>query len=338
MDRRQPRPRSVRRADARPDRPRRLRPQARRARRLGHLACTTTTSSRGARAPRRRSGSSRASRPRCRRPAWASGWRRRTCSATRRSRTARSPPTTAACGGRRSARRCARSTSARGWAPRCYVFWGGREGTEAGIAKDPRDALERYREAIDVLADYVVEQGYDLRFALEPKPNEPRGDIFLPTVGHALHFITTLAAARHGRRQPRGRARDDGRAVVPPRRRPGAVGGQALPHRPQRPAHRPLRPGLPLRRRGPQGGVPARAAARARRLRRAAALRRARLPQRGRRGRVGLRAPAACAPTARWPRRPRRFDALPEVREAMAAASVAELGESVDGRRRRPTT
>src|SRR3954447_12363931 len=73
-----------------------------------------------------------------------------------------------------------------------YVFWGGREGTEAGVAKDPRDALERYREAINVLADYVVEQGYDMRFALEPKPNEPRGDIYLPTVGHALHFITTL--------------------------------------------------------------------------------------------------------------------------------------------------
>jgi xylose isomerase len=73
-----------------------------------------------------------------------------------------------------------------------YVFWGGREGTEAGVAKDPRDALERYREAINVLSDYVVEQGYDLRFAMEPKPNEPRGDIFLPTVGHALHFISTL--------------------------------------------------------------------------------------------------------------------------------------------------
>jgi xylose isomerase len=73
-----------------------------------------------------------------------------------------------------------------------YVFWGGREGTEAGIAKDPRDALERYREAIDVLGDYVHEQGYGLRFAIEPKPNEPRGDIFLPTVGHALHFISTL--------------------------------------------------------------------------------------------------------------------------------------------------
>src|SRR6202012_2552786 len=65
-----------------------------------------------------------------------------------------------------------------------YVFWGGREGTEVGTAKDPRDALERYREAINLLADYVVEQGYSLKFAMEPKPNEPRGDIFLPTVGH----------------------------------------------------------------------------------------------------------------------------------------------------------
>jgi xylose isomerase len=73
-----------------------------------------------------------------------------------------------------------------------FVFWGGREGTEAGAAKDPRDALERYREAINVLNDYQSGQGYGLRFAIEPKPNEPRGDIFLPTVGHALHFITTL--------------------------------------------------------------------------------------------------------------------------------------------------
>jgi xylose isomerase len=73
-----------------------------------------------------------------------------------------------------------------------YVFWGGREGTEVGAAKDPRDALERYREAIDVLCEYAIGQGYDMKFAMEPKPNEPRGDLFLPTVGHALHFITTL--------------------------------------------------------------------------------------------------------------------------------------------------
>src|SRR3954454_14923396 len=73
-----------------------------------------------------------------------------------------------------------------------YVFWGGREGTEAGAAKDPRDALERYREAIDVLCEYAIGQGYDMKFAMEPKPNEPRGDLFLPTVGHALHLISTL--------------------------------------------------------------------------------------------------------------------------------------------------
>jgi xylose isomerase len=73
-----------------------------------------------------------------------------------------------------------------------YVFWGGREGVETGVAKDPRHALDRYREAINVLSEYAVGQGYDLRFALEPKPNEPRGDAFLPTVGHALHFISTL--------------------------------------------------------------------------------------------------------------------------------------------------
>jgi xylose isomerase len=74
-----------------------------------------------------------------------------------------------------------------------FVFWGGREGTEVGVAKDPRDALERYREALDFLVDYSLGQGYEMRFAIEPKPNEPRGDIFLPTIGHALHFISTLA-------------------------------------------------------------------------------------------------------------------------------------------------
>jgi xylose isomerase len=73
-----------------------------------------------------------------------------------------------------------------------FVFWGGREGTEAGLAKDPCDALDRYREAVNVLADYAVAQRYRFKFAIEPKPNEPRGDIFLPTVGHALHFISTL--------------------------------------------------------------------------------------------------------------------------------------------------
>jgi xylose isomerase len=73
-----------------------------------------------------------------------------------------------------------------------YVFWGGREGAEIDSAKDVQAALDRYREAIDLLAAYVTDQGYGIRFALEPKPNEPRGDILLPTVGHALAFIASL--------------------------------------------------------------------------------------------------------------------------------------------------
>ncbi len=73
-----------------------------------------------------------------------------------------------------------------------YVAWGGREGAESGAAKDVRVALDRMKEAFDLLGQYVTEQGYDLRFAVEPKPNEPRGDILLPTVGHALAFINSL--------------------------------------------------------------------------------------------------------------------------------------------------
>ncbi|WP_431936704.1 xylose isomerase [Micromonospora sp. RP3T] len=74
-----------------------------------------------------------------------------------------------------------------------FVMWGGREGAEYDLSKNIGAALERYREAVDLLCQYVVDQGYDLRFAIEPKPNEPRGDILLPTVGHAIAFISTLA-------------------------------------------------------------------------------------------------------------------------------------------------
>src|SRR5690242_21099716 len=73
-----------------------------------------------------------------------------------------------------------------------YVMWGGREGVETNAAKDPRTALAWYRDAINFLCEYVRSQHYDLRFALEAKPNEPRGDIFLPTTGHMLAFIYTL--------------------------------------------------------------------------------------------------------------------------------------------------
>jgi xylose isomerase len=75
---------------------------------------------------------------------------------------------------------------------RIYVCWGGREGAESGASKDVRAALSRYKEAMDVLCQYVLDNGYGLRFALEPKPNEPRGDILLPTAGHALAFINEL--------------------------------------------------------------------------------------------------------------------------------------------------
>lgn len=73
-----------------------------------------------------------------------------------------------------------------------YVMWGGREGSEMDSAKDVRHALDRYKEALDVLCQYVIDKNYKIRFALEPKPNEPRGDILLPTVGHALAFINEL--------------------------------------------------------------------------------------------------------------------------------------------------
>lgn len=75
---------------------------------------------------------------------------------------------------------------------RIYVFWGGREGAESNAAKDPRDGIKRMREALNFLCDYSIDQGYGYTFAVEPKPNEPRGDIYLPTVGHALALIATL--------------------------------------------------------------------------------------------------------------------------------------------------
>jgi len=73
-----------------------------------------------------------------------------------------------------------------------FVMWGGREGAEYDSAKDIRMALERYREGVNMFAQYVTDKGYDIRFAIEPKPNEPRGDILLPTLGHAIAFISTL--------------------------------------------------------------------------------------------------------------------------------------------------
>jgi xylose isomerase len=76
---------------------------------------------------------------------------------------------------------------------RIYVFWGGREGAEVDAAKDPIEAIKRFRDAIDFLCEYARDQHYDLRFALEAKPNEPRGDLYFPTTAAYLAFIETLA-------------------------------------------------------------------------------------------------------------------------------------------------
>src|SRR5512135_2382622 len=73
-----------------------------------------------------------------------------------------------------------------------YVFWGGREGTEVDACRDPRDAIKRFRECLNFLCEYVIDNGYGMKFALEAKPNEPRGDIYLPTTGAMLAFIATL--------------------------------------------------------------------------------------------------------------------------------------------------
>ena len=73
-----------------------------------------------------------------------------------------------------------------------YVFWGGREGVETDASKNPVDSIKRSREAMNFLCEYVLDKKYDLKFALEAKPNEPRADIYNPTTGHMLAFIETL--------------------------------------------------------------------------------------------------------------------------------------------------
>ena len=171
-----------------------------------------------------------------------------------------------------------------------YVFWGGREGAEVDAAKDPVEAIKRFRDAINFLCEYALDQGYDLRFALEAKPNEPRGDIYFPTTASYLGVHRHARAPGDGRRQPGSRARADGRPELLPRGRAGARSGQAVPHRPERSEAGPLRSGPALRVGVDQAAVLPGQAARGVGLRRPAPLRRARVSHRGRRGRVGLRA------------------------------------------------
>ena len=79
-----------------------------------------------------------------------------------------------------------------------FVLWGGREGVESDATKDPITSIKRNREAMNFLCEYVMDQKYDLAFALEAKPNEPRGDMYLATTGHMLAFIETLGSPSNG--------------------------------------------------------------------------------------------------------------------------------------------
>jgi xylose isomerase len=115
-----------------------------------------------------------------------------------------------------------------------YVFWGGREGAEVDAARDPRDAIRWFREALDFLCEYSISQGYGYRFALEAKPNEPRGDIYFATTGSYLGFISTLEHADDGWRQSRSRSRTDGWTQLLPRHRTGTGSRQTLSSRSQR--------------------------------------------------------------------------------------------------------
>ena len=198
-----------------------------------------------------------------------------------------------------------------------FVMWGGREGAEYDSAKDIRSALERYREAVNLLGDYVTDKGYDIRFAIEPKPNEPRGDILLPTLGHALAFISSLERPELVGLNPEVGHEQMAGPQLRRRHRPGAVPRQALPHRPQRPARHQVRPGPRVRPRRPAQRLRPRRPARERRperrpvLRRPAPLRLQAEPHRGRDRRLGLgrrehaHLPAAEGARRGLPRRPR---------------------------------
>ena len=97
-----------------------------------------------------------------------------------------------------------------------YVFWGGREGAEVDAAKDPIEAIKRFREAINFLCEYSHRPGLRLRFAFEAKPNEPRGDIYFPTTASYLALHPDARPSRDGRRQSRVRARAHGRPELRP--------------------------------------------------------------------------------------------------------------------------
>ncbi len=170
-----------------------------------------------------------------------------------------------------------------------FVMWGGREGVEAEAAKDVRAALDRYKEAVDLCCEHIRDRSYDLRVALEPKPNEPRGDILLPTVGHALAFIGELEWPDMVGVNPEFAHETMSGLNFTHTGRADALARKALPHRSQRATRREVRPGFPLRfGRHPRRVLP-RSIARGFGLGRHASLRRPRVSHRERGRGMGLR-------------------------------------------------
>ena len=171
-----------------------------------------------------------------------------------------------------------------------FVLWGGREGTETDACRRPDEAVKRLREAVNYLCEYSIDRKYGFRFALEAKPNEPRGDIYMATTGELSRIHRDARASGDGRGQPGGRARADGRAQLRARRRAGVGGRQAVSHRSERSGARPVRSGLPFRIGEPEGGVLSRQVSRRRHIRRPSSFRRARVSNGGLRRCARLRA------------------------------------------------
>ena len=174
-------------------------------------------------------------------------WRRRTCSATRSSRTARSPATTPRVRAYAIQKTMRAMDLGAEFGAKIYVFWGGREGAETDATKNPVDAIKRFREAINFLCEYCIEQKYGYKFAFEAKPNEPRGHMYFAVTGSYLALIPTLDHPEMCGVNPEVAHEHMAGLNFVHHVAAGAGDEEAVPHRPERPGVRPLRPGLPLR-------------------------------------------------------------------------------------------
>ena len=213
-----------------------------------------------------------------------------------------------------------------------FVMWGGREGAEYDAAKDIRTALERYREGVNLLAQYVTDKGYDIRFAIEPKPNEPRGDILLPTVGHAIAFIATLERPElFGVNPEVGHEQMAGLNFAPasPRRctRASSSTSTSTASAASSTTRTSCSATATCTTRSPSSTCSRTAARRRPGLHRPAALRLQAVPHRGRDRRLGFRR-ANMPITCMLKERAAAFRADPEVQEALDASGVAELADA----------